>query len=322
MSKDLRIVYLGTPDFAVESLDILVRNGYNVVGVVTMPDKPAGRGQKIQFSPVKKYALEKELPLLQPSNLKDPEFVEELRAWKADVQVVVAFRMLPEVVWNMPSMGTINVHASLLPQYRGAAPINWAVMNGDKETGVSTFRLKHEIDTGGILLQKKIDIDANDTAGVIHDKLMVLGAEALLETIVGLSDGSLKEVPQEEFFKDESELKRAPKIFKDDCKINWNDSAMNIFNKIRGLSPYPAAYSVLSDENNKEKNFKIFSATIGEESNDLPGTIKLDAKSNLFAVACQDKYVHIHELQLAGKKRMKTGDFLRGFNANLTYKAL
>lgn len=324
MSKDLRIVYLGTPDFAVESLDILVRNNYNVVGVVTMPDKPAGRGHKLQYSPVKKYALEHDLPILQPANLKDPDFIEELKELKADLQVVVAFRMLPEMVWNMPPMGTINVHASLLPQYRGAAPIHHAVINGDSETGVSTFQLKHEIDTGAILLQKKLSISATDTTGVVHDKLMVLGAEALLETVEGLSTRTLKGIPQEELFVSEAQLKKAPKIFKDFCQINWNNTANDIYNKIRGLNPFPGAFCKISviDSNKDPKNLKLFSSEIELKKHDhQPGEILFEGNKKM-KIACQDGYVIITELQLAGKKRMKTDDFLKGFDLHQKYLAL
>ncbi len=219
--KDLKIVFMGTPDFAVESLRVLVENGYNVVGVITMPDKPAGRGHKIQYSAVKKYALEKELPLLQPEKLKDESFLDELKKWNADLQIVVAFRMLPEVVWNMPKYGTFNLHASLLPQYRGAAPINWAIINGEKETGATTFFLTHEIDTGKIILQKKIPIAVNDNAGKIHDELMKMGAKLVQQTVDMLLNDKISTVSQEQLYTNESELKAAPKIFKDTCHINW-----------------------------------------------------------------------------------------------------
>ena len=240
-SKDsLRIVYMGTPDFAVESLRCLVEGGYNVVGVITMPDKPAGRGHKIQFSPVKQYALEHNLPLLQPEKLKDDTFIENLRAWKADLQIVVAFRMLPEVVWSMPKHGTFNLHASLLPQYRGAAPINWAVMNGDTETGITTFFLKHEIDTGEVIQQVKIPIADTDDVGIVHDKLMMLGGKLVTETVDAIINGTVKSIPQEQMAV-VGELRPAPKIFKDTCRINWGGTVKKIYDHIRGLSPYPAA---------------------------------------------------------------------------------
>ena len=236
-TKDsLRIVYMGTPDFAVESLRCLVEGGYNVVGVITMPDKPAGRGHKIQFSPVKQFALEHNLPLLQPEKLKDETFIEELRAWKADLQIVVAFRMLPEVVWNMPKYGTFNLHASLLPQYRGAAPINWAVMNGDTETGITTFFLKHEIDTGEVIQQVKIPIADTDDVGIVHDKLMILGGKLVTETVDAIINGTVKSIPQEQMAV-VGNLRPAPKIFKDTCRINWSSSVKKIYDHVRGLSP-------------------------------------------------------------------------------------
>src|SRR5574344_153699 len=243
--KDLRIVYMGTPEFAVEPLRCLIKGGYNVVGVITMPDKPAGRGHKIQYSPVKEFALENNLPLLQPEKLKEETFIEALREWKADLQIVVAFRMLPEVVWDIPRLGTFNLHASLLPQYRGAAPINWAVINGDTETGVTTFFLTHEIDTGKIILQRRLPIADTDDVGTVHDALMKMGAELLLETVDLILSGSVEAIPQEQFCKDPSRLRPAPKIFKDTCRINWNLPLKNIYDFVRGLSPYPAAWTEL-----------------------------------------------------------------------------
>jgi methionyl-tRNA formyltransferase len=236
--KELRIVFMGTPEFAVASLELLVRSGCNIVGVVTAPDKPAGRGLKINESAVKKYAATQNLKILQPAKLKSPEFIEELRALKADLQVVVAFRMLPETVWNMPLMGTVNLHGSLLPQYRGAAPINWAIINGEKETGVTTFRLKHEIDTGNILLQESFPIGLHENAGELHDKMKDIGAHLLLQTIKGIADGSLKEMPQE-LLSDNTTLNHAPKIHTDHCRINWSLPVEAVYNLIRGLSPYP-----------------------------------------------------------------------------------
>jgi methionyl-tRNA formyltransferase len=312
--ENLRIVYLGTPDFAVESLRALVENNYNVVGVVTMPDKPAGRGQQMQASPVKKYALEQNLPLLQPEKLKDSAFLSELKAWNADVQVVVAFRMLPEVVWNMPPFGTINVHASLLPHYRGAAPINHAIIHGERESGVTTFKLKHEIDTGNILLQKRIAIDKKETAGTLHDKLMFLGAEALLETINGLLDGSLSEKSQDQIASNASELKSAPKIHKDFCQIRWNQKAADIEGFIRGLSPYPGAYTYVKNAQGKKLLLKIFEANVREQKAGSPG--ELESQAQQLLVSCADFKLELTQVQLEGKKRMKTEELLRGFSVD------
>lgn len=243
--KDLRIVYMGTPDFAVEPLRKLVEGGYNIVGCITMPDKPAGRGHKIQFSPVKEYALGQNIPLLQPEKLKDESFQAELKAWNADLQIVVAFRMLPESVWNMPRLGTFNLHASLLPQYRGAAPINWAVINGEKETGITTFFLTHDIDTGNIIMQEKVTIEESDNVGIVHDKLMYLGADLVVKTVDQIIAGEIKTTQQSELYGNESELKPAPKIFKETCKIDFSQEAKTIYNFVRGLSPYPAAWCEL-----------------------------------------------------------------------------
>ena len=302
----LRIVFFGTPDFAVGCLAGLVDAGANIVAVVTMPDKPAGRGRQLQTSAVKQYAASKALPLLQPEKMKAPEFLEALKAYDADLQVVVAFRMMPEVVWNMPSMGTINVHGSLLPQYRGAAPINWAIINGENETGVTTFKLKHEIDTGDILLRQKVAILPEDNAGTMHDKLMHAGAELLVRTVKGLADGSLQELPQDSV--PASELKHAPKIFKEDLAINWNKPVAEINNFIRGLSPYPAAFTMLGD-----KQLKVFKVHIvAETPNTAVGSHNTDGASYL-RFAASDGWVYIDELQLEGKKRMNVVDFLRGY---------
>ncbi len=305
--KDLRIIFLGTPDFAVASLNALIVAGAQVVGVVTAPDKPAGRGMQVQHTAVKKYALEKGLHLLQPPKLKDPVFLDELRSLHADLQVVVAFRMLPELVWNMPPMGTINVHASLLPQYRGAAPINWAIINGEDVTGVTTFKLKHEIDTGDILLQQKVTIAPADNAGVLQDKLMGAGAALLVETIKGLAEGRLKEQPQTG--SDSTQLKHAPKIFKEDCRISWDQPAESIHNLVRGLSPYPAAFTIVS-----EKQLKVFKTRVGEATTAPSGTMETDHK-NWLRFAAADSWVYIEELQQEGKKKMETEAFLRGFRA-------
>ncbi len=310
--QDLRIVYMGTPDFAVESLRHLVEGGYNVVAVITMPDKPAGRGHKIQFSPVKEYALSQGLPLLQPEKLKDEAFIEELRALQADLQIVVAFRMLPEVVWNMPRLGTFNLHASLLPQYRGAAPLNWAIINGDTETGITTFFLQHEIDTGEIIQQRRVPILPEDNVGVIHDKLMILGADMVVETVDAILAGAITPIPQESIATGEP-LRPAPKIFKETCHIDWNKKAIQIHNLVRGLSPYPAAWCEWVAPDNTRTGVKIYRTTPMERAHSLtPGTIVSDGKSYI-DVACADGYIRIEELQIAGKKRLSTPELLRGF---------
>lgn len=311
--EDLRIVFMGTPDFAVESLRKLVENGYNIVGVITAPDKPAGRGYKLQQSAVKEYAVSLNLNVLQPINLKDEQFIEELRSLEADIQVVVAFRMLPEVVWDMPPKGTFNLHGSLLPQYRGAAPINWAVINGEKETGVTTFFLKHEIDTGEIIFREKVVIEPNDNAGVIHDKLMVIGADLVQKTIDAVIDGSADATPQEELFENAAELRPAPKIFRETCEIDWTKPAKEIHNHIRGLAPYPAAWT-LFEVGGKMVNFKIYESEIISESHDLAqGTIVTDNKTTL-RIAVQDGFIDILELQMSGKRKMKTRELLNGFS--------
>lgn len=303
----MRIIFMGTPEFAVASLEALIQSGEQVVAVVTAPDKPAGRGQKMHESAVKIFATQHNIPVLQPVKLRDEAFLSELRSFQADLQVVVAFRMLPEMVWNMPKFGTINVHASLLPQYRGAAPINHAIINGEKESGVTTFLLQHEIDTGNILLSKKVIIKETDNAGDLHDKLMVAGAEILLETVQQLKAGTLQPKPQDDFIATTS-LKHAPKIFKEDCKINWHQSNEAIYNFIRGLSPYPAAHTLLND-----KVLKIY-ATEKEYTHTtaLPGTVETDKKSFL-KFATQDGYIIVTELQLEGKKKMNIIDFLKGY---------
>jgi len=309
--KDLRIVYMGTPDFAVESLRCLVEGGYHVVGVITMPDKPAGRGHKIQFSPVKQYALEHNLPLLQPERLKDEAFVEALRAWKADLQIVVAFRMLPEVVWNMPRFGTFNLHASLLPQYRGAAPINWAVMNGETETGITTFFLKHEIDTGEVIQQVHVPIAETDDVGVVHDKLMLLGGKLVLETVEAILNGTVKSLPQEQMIT--GELKPAPKIFKETCRINWNRPLKNVYDFVRGLSPYPAAWTELRKPDGSVETVKVFQTAKVEKPHQLPvGAVCTDGKTFLH-VAVPDGFIAILSLQLPGKKRLAVDELLRGY---------
>ncbi len=312
--KDLRIVYMGTPEFAVESLKRLVEGGYNVVAVVTMPDKPMGRhGSVLQPSPVKEYAVSQGLNVLQPVKLKDEAFLEELRALKADLQIVVAFRMLPKEVWAMPRLGTFNCHASLLPQYRGAAPINWAIINGDKETGVTTFFLKHEIDTGEIIDQVRIPIADTDNVEQVYDRLMNLGAEQVVKTVDMILEGNVKTTPQEELATEET-LRPAPKIFKETCRIDWTAGVKKVYDFIRGLSPYPAAWTELVQGENKPVMLKVFETEkIFCEHQEAPGTILTDGKS-YFRVASTDGYVNILSLQLAGKKRMLVGDFLRGFH--------
>ena len=303
---------MGTPDFAVESLRCLVEGGYNVVGVITMPDKPAGRGHKIQFSPVKQFALDHNLPLLQPEKLKDESFVQALREWKADRQIVVAFRMLPEVVWNMPRLGTFNLHASLLPQYRGAAPINWAVINGDTETGITTFFLKHEIDTGEVIQQVRVPIADTDNVEVVHDKLMMLGGRLIVETVDAILAGTVKPIPQEEMAV-VGELRPAPKIFKETCRIDWNQPVKRIYDFIRGLSPYPAAWTELINPSGDSVVVKIFESEKRIETHQLlPGTIVTDGKKSL-KVAVTDGFIGILALQLPGKKRLRTEELLRGY---------
>lgn len=294
---------MGTPDFAVVALDALVQHGFQVVAVVTNMDKPSGRGMRLQPSAVKTYAMKNNIPVLQPIKLKDRLFLEELASYKATLQVVVAFRMLPEEVWNMPPLGTINIHASLLPAYRGAAPINWAIMNGEIKTGISTFQLKHEIDTGDILLQKEVDILPDDDAGSLHDKLAVTGGELIVETLEALINGRLKASPQVFTTTD----KMAPKIFKTDCLIDWNSTIKNLYNKIRGLSPYPAAFTELNN-----KKIKIYKTKMEPDSSLPPaGSIHTDGKS-FVKIAGTDGWIHLLEIQLEGKKRMNIADFLRG----------
>ena len=317
--EDLRIVYMGTPDFAVEALQCLVEGGYNVVGVITMPDKPAGRGHKIQYSPVKQYALDHQLPLLQPEKLKDEEFIQALREWKADLQIVVAFRMLPEVVWNMPRLGTFNLHASLLPQYRGAAPINWAVINGDTETGITTFFLKHEIDTGEVIQQVRIPIADTDNVEIVHDKLMHLGGRLVIETVDAILEGKVKSIPQEEMAV-AGELRPAPKIFKETCRIDWNQPMKRVYDFIRGLSPYPAAWSELVNPEGEAVVVKIFESEKLPKVHTLaPGSIVTDGK-NFLRVAVPDGFVNVLSLQLPGKKRLKTDELLRGFHLTEAFK--
>ncbi len=318
--SELKIVYMGTPDFAVEPLRCLVEGGYNVVGVITMPDKPAGRGHKIQYSPVKQYALEHNLPLLQPEKLKDEAFIEALRAWKADLQIVVAFRMLPEVVWAMPPLGTFNLHASLLPQYRGAAPINWAVINGDTETGITTFFLKHEIDTGEVIQQVRIPIADTDDVGIVHDKLMILGGKLVVETVDAILAGTVHSVPQETLITEE--LRPAPKIFKDTCRICWDQPVKHVYDFVRGLSPYPAAWTELRKPDGSVETLKIFQTAKIEQTHQLPtGTIRTDGKTYL-RVAVLGGFIDVLSLQLPGKKRLPVAELLRGYHITEEYKMI
>ncbi|EGJ70344.1 Methionyl-tRNA formyltransferase [Bacteroides coprosuis DSM 18011] len=319
--KTLRIIYMGTPEFAVESLKELVENEYNVVAVVTMPDKPAGRGHKIQYSDVKKYALSQHLPILQPSNLKDEAFIEELKSYKADLQIVVAFRMLPEVVWDMPRLGTFNLHASLLPQYRGAAPINWAIINGDKETGVTTFFLEHEIDTGKIIMQEKVAIGENDSVGEIHDKLMILGGKVVTETVDRIIANQVNPLSQSQIIENECiEMRPAPKIFKETCEINWDQPLEVVHNFIRGLSPYPAAWSTLTSTSGESWKVKIFKTRkVQKEHNIAIGSVFQEGREDL-KIAVQGGYLDILEMQLPGKRRMPIADLLRGFDIDSSFK--
>ncbi|GHV45872.1 methionyl-tRNA formyltransferase [Bacteroidia bacterium] len=304
---------MGTPDFAVESLKHLTDNQYNVVGVVTMPDKPSGRGHKVRFSPVKDFALQKNLPLLQPDKLKDEQFLAELKSWNADLQIVVAFRMLPEVVWNMPSRGTFNLHASLLPQYRGAAPINWAIINGESETGCTTFFLTHEIDTGKIILQEKIPVSEMDNAGTMHDKLMKTGATMVCRTVDLIEKNEADAIEQTNFYQKNEDLKSAPKIFKETCKLNYNLSVNEAYNFVRGLSPYPAAWSeICISETGEPLNLKIFeTAKIIDNHNFAKGTFVTDHKK--FAkIALSDGFLELKSIQAPDKKRMSAEEWLRG----------
>lgn len=298
----MRIIFLGTPDFSVPSLDAIVKAGHEVVAVVSMPDKPAGRGMQLQQSAVKKYAIENNIKILQPFKLKDPEFIAELQTLNADLQVVIAFRMLPQIVWQMPKFGTLNLHASLLPDYRGAAPINWAIINGETKTGVSTFFLKHEIDTGDVLLSKEVTITATMNAGELHDLLMQVGAETVVKSLALIENGNTKGIPQ-----GNDNNKMAPKIFKEHCLINFNQNGQNIYNLIKGLSPYPAAFTHFEN-----KILKVYESNYEVANHQEPiGKMMSDNKTFL-KVACQDGYIHLLQIQLEGKKRMKVDEFLRG----------
>ena len=324
--EDLRIVFMGTPEFAVETLDALVKNDYNVVAVVTQPDKPVGRhGSVLQPSQVKQYALEHNLPVLQPVKMKDEAFVEELRSYKANLQVVVAFRMLPEVVWAMPEYGTFNVHAALLPQYRGAAPINWAVINGETRTGVTTFFLDHDIDTGRIIMQKPFAIPDDADVEYVYDGLMHLGAEIAVETIDKLiaADGNIESMPQEEMISTDTVLHVAPKIFKDTCRIHLHQPAKKVYDFIRGLSPYPGAWTEIQKEGGKAQVLKVFktSKTGKAIAADVAvGSLKVEGKQLL--IACEDEWLQLETIQISGKKRMEARDFLNGMRDIELYKSI
>lgn len=307
--RDLRIVFMGTPDFAVATLDALIKAKFNVVGVVTAPDKPAGRGRKIQQSPVKKYALEQNLVVLQPSNLKSEEFIAQLKSLNANLQIVVAFRMLPKAVWQLPEYGTFNLHASLLPNYRGAAPINWAIINGETKTGVSTFFIDEKIDTGNIILQEEVNIGDDETLGELHDKLMEVGSRLVVKTVQQIEKGTVKTIKQPEI-----EEKSAPKIYNETCKINWNDTLTNTYNLIRGLNPYPAAWTTLIN-NDEEIKVKIYNVK-KESAPHQHKTGTVITSKNDIKVALSNGYIIIESLQLAGKKRMDSKSLLNGFQFN------
>jgi methionyl-tRNA formyltransferase len=319
--QDFRIVFMGTPDFAVGSLRALVEGGYNVVAVVTMPDKPVGRHQsELSQSAVKQYAVAHNIPVLQPEKLKDPDFLEELRSYRADLQVIVAFRMLPEAVWDMPPHGTFNLHASLLPQYRGAAPINWAIINGDTETGVTTFLLDHEIDTGRIIHQARTPISEDDNVETVHDRLRDIGAGVVTQTVDDIIAGNIRPIDQDTLTAD-TEIRHAPKIFKDTCRLAFDLPVKRAFDFVRGMSPYPAAWTELVEENGKRTMLKIY-ATTREETTvaEAPGTVLTDGKT-YFKIAFPDGYLALTQLQLAGKKRMTVSDFLRGYHPEGTLRA-
>jgi methionyl-tRNA formyltransferase len=311
--KKIRVVFMGTPEFAVESLKALVENNYHVVGVITAPDKPAGRGRQLSQSAVKKYAVAKNLKVMQPEKLKNPEFLAELETLKADLQIVVAFRMLPEAVWSKPPLGTFNLHASLLPRYRGAAPLNWAIINGETESGVTTFLLSHEIDTGQIIFQEKVAIEANDTVGDLHDRLMKIGANLVLKTVDALAEGNVQPVDQSRLTGQLENLKPAPKIFKEDCRIDWTRDTESVRNLIRGLSPHPAAWTELVHaEKDETIVVKIFGAVRENSLSAAPGTLQTDGKKFL-KIACADGWLSVTDLQFSGKRRMKIDELLRGF---------
>ena len=319
MTKTLRIVFLGTPDFAVPSLGVLIENKYDVCAVITAPDKPSGRGLEIHQSPIKQFALTKEIKVMQPENLKDENFIAELKSLKADLFIVVAFRMLPKVVWDMPRLGTFNLHASLLPQYRGAAPINWAIINGEKETGLTTFFLQQEIDTGSIILQEKTTIEPDETAGELHDRLMILGSELVLKTVQHIGKGKYATIPQHNLISSDTILRIAPKLFRDSCKIDWNKGIDEIHDFIRGLSPYPGAWTELVSPMHNDYALKIFKSSKEIFPTSLPlGTILTDNKSQL-KIVVKGGFISILELQVPNRKRTGVAEFLKGYKVDGTW---
>ena len=320
MKEAIKIIFLGTPDFAVDSLAALLQQGFNISAVITAPDQPVGRGQVMQSSPVKKFAVQHGLKVLQPVKLKDPAFIQELSSFQADLFIIVAFRMLPEVVWQMPRLGTFNLHASLLPQYRGAAPINHAIINGESETGLTTFFLKQEVDTGSIILQEKMPVYPEDTAGTLHDRMKTAGAKLVLKTVEAILSGNLKTTEQSNLVNPSVTLKPAPKIFRSDCRIDWKRSTDEIYNKVRGLCPYPAAYTYFTSPAGESFLVKIYKTDKSAVKTNLqPSVLVTDSKSDL-AVSTSDGILHIREIQQAGKRIMKTEEFLRGFRINSDWK--
>ena len=319
MKKNIKIAYFGTPEFAASQLEAILKAGYEVAVVVTMPDKPAGRGRKIQYSDVKKTALEHGLPLLQPEKLKDPTFLEQLASYQANLFIVVAFRMLPAVVWQMPELGTFNLHASLLPQYRGAAPINFAIINGETETGLTTFFLNEEIDKGAVIMREKVTIRPDETAGELHDELMLLGNKVVVETIKKIENGDVRALPQEELLENQP-LKPAPKISKEFCNVDWSRDCQTVYNHIRGLSPYPAAHTQLCSENGEIMDLKIYACEIESCTPSVAlGSVVTDNRKYL-KIALSDGFMHLTQVQQAGKKAMPIGDFLRGTQLNGIWK--
>ena len=317
--EKIRIAYFGTPEFAASQLEAILKSGYEVAVVVTMPDKPAGRGRKIQYSEVKKTALEHGLPLLQPEKLKDPTFLEQLASYQANLFIVVAFRMLPAVVWQMPELGTFNLHASLLPQYRGAAPINFAIINGETETGLTTFFLNEEIDKGAVIMREKVSIRPDETAGELHDELMVLGNKVVVETIQKIENNDVQALPQETLFENQP-LKPAPKITKEFCNINWSQDCQTVYNHIRGLSPYPAAHTQLVSESGEVIDLKVYNSEIEACTPDVAVSNVVTDNKKYLKIALSDGFIHLIQVQQAGKKAMPIADFLRGTPLNGSWK--
>jgi len=312
----MRIVFMGTPEFAVSSLEILIKSGFNVVAVITAPDKPAGRGQKIKQSAIKEFAVKQQIKILQPTNLKDSIFISELKALKADLQIVVAFRMLPEIIWDMPKLGTYNLHASLLPKYRGAAPINWAIINNEKETGLTTFKIKQTIDTGNILYREKINLSSDITAGELHDQLMKIGAELLLKTVVEINKNLIEGTELNFISQNDENTYHAPKITKELCKINWNKSGDEIYNLIRGLSPYPTAMAYLNNGDDKQSIIKIYNSSFKIIEHDYDNGLLITDNKTFLNAYCKNGIIQINDLQIEGKKRLIIADFLRGTKLN------